>query len=119
MSDYLLGLLTIPAAAVALVVAWVVCRGLLWLGAQISITAINAVRKDMSDGQRAHFAALCYGAERGWLFAMGDLGIAVFVGQDDEARRAAYERVVIRRSFKLAPKWAERAERAKRDREAT
>lgn len=110
MSHYIIGLLSFPALVIAGFAAYVACRWALYCAAKAAAGFWTLARPDWPQQKRAGFAALCYGAERGWMVVVGDLGLAVFVGQNHERRKQAADRLTVKRTYKLAARWAKPTE---------
>lgn len=108
MNDYLIGFLAFPALVIGSFLAYCACRWTALAASKAAVVLWTIARPEWAPNKRANFSALCYGAERGWLLVVGDLGFAVFVGQDHEQRKVALDRLVEKRQVKLAPKWANR-----------
>lgn len=93
MSDYWLGVLTLPVVAVTSVAAWVAIKHLLALGGKAAANVALRMPRDANLHQRSRYAAVIYGAKRARFVVLGELGIGVIVGLDHERQKQAVERL--------------------------
>lgn len=98
MSDFWLGVVSVPAAVVLGGVAIATFRWLLVVAGKAAVALIR-VTPEASDHARAMFGATAYATKRSWYLAAGDFGIAVFSGQRPDVHRKAFDRLYPKRSL--------------------
>lgn len=90
MSDYWMGVLSVPALVLGAAALWLALKAIGWLGERLLVGGVKHLGTQSSKAQRAGMAAVVYSAKRSWFIAPGDLGFIFVMGMDvDEARKAA------------------------------
>lgn len=110
MSDYFIGLLTVPALATIYMLAVVVGSRILGFCIKSVHWAAFRLSPDNRSFQRKRLASACYGSESGFVLASGRLGIIFLYGKTDPERRAWADDQLADR-FDLAEHLAERNSR--------
>lgn len=100
---FLLGVLALPAAAVAAAVAWQLHRVLAWAGGHVAARLMRFTPD--SNRARARAGATFYAAQRSRVLVIGDLAVSVHAGLDPERVQYAYDRLYDPPTIRLAEKW--------------
>lgn len=89
MSDYWMGVLSVPALILATAIGWLALKAIGLVSERLLVGGIKRLTPKSSKNQRAAMGAVVYGTRHSWMFAPGDMAIIFAVGWDHEEVREA------------------------------
>lgn len=93
MSDYWLGVLSVPALILGLAAGWLALKAVGLLGERLLVGGLLFFGMKTSLAKRTATASVIYGAKRSYMLAGGDLGIVLVVGMDGDRAATAVKRL--------------------------
>lgn len=89
MSEYWMGVLSIPALIAALAVGWLAVKAIGLVGERLLVTGTLRLTRDTPHARRAAVSGVIFSAKRAWMVAPGDIGLALIVGMDNQGAAEA------------------------------